>query len=65
MGGGTFVSSLIKAELIDEFHLFINPTAIGNGMTIFKDLKKMQQLTLKKATQFNCGIALLCYEFIK
>ena len=37
-GGGTFVTALIKAGLIDEFHLFINPTAIGNGMTIFKGL---------------------------
>jgi dihydrofolate reductase len=64
-GGGTFVTSLIKAELIDEFHFFINPTAIGKGMTIFKDLNKIQQLTLKKVTQFDCGIALLYYELVK
>src|SRR5919198_4061834 len=31
-GGTTFDSSLIKAGLIDEFHLFINPAAIGSGM---------------------------------
>jgi len=37
-GGATFVSALIKQGLIDEFHLFINPTAIGNGLTIFKEL---------------------------
>ena len=37
-GGGTFVTALINASLIDEFHLFINPTAIGNGMTIFRGL---------------------------
>lgn len=35
-GGASFDSSLIKAGLIDEFHLFINPAAIGNGMTIFR-----------------------------
>jgi riboflavin biosynthesis pyrimidine reductase len=28
-GGASFDSSLIKAGLVDEFHLFINPTAIG------------------------------------
>ena len=38
-GGGNFVSDLIKHNLIDEYHLFINPTAIGNGMTIFKSLE--------------------------
>jgi len=61
-GGATFVSALIKQGLIDEFHLFINPTAIGNGMTIFKELDNKQNLTLKKSLAFTCGIVLLCYE---
>lgn len=64
-GGGTFVTSLIQAGLIDEFHLFINPTAIGNGMSIFKGLTKNQKMTLKLAKQFECGIALTCYELYK
>ncbi len=61
-GGGTFVTSLINARLIDEFHLFINPTAIGSGMTIFNGLDKNQKLKLKIVKQFDCGIALTCYE---
>lgn len=37
----TFVSSLIiKAGLIDEFHVIVNPTALGNGIPIFKELGK-------------------------
>ena len=51
-----FDSSLIRAGLIDEFHLFINPAAIGSGMTIFKDLKEVQKFTLIKSTPFDCGI---------
>jgi dihydrofolate reductase len=61
-GGATFVSALIKQGLIDEFHLFINPTAIGNGMTIFKELESKQNLTLIKSTSFDCGIVVLNYE---
>jgi dihydrofolate reductase len=61
-GGATFVSALIKHGLIDEFHLFINPTAIGNGMTIFKELDSKQNLTLVKSTSFDCGIVVLNYE---
>lgn len=61
-GGGTFVSALIKEGLIDEFNLLVNPVAIGNGMTIFKELNNKQNLVLKKVQQFDCGIALLCYE---
>ena len=61
-GGATFVSALIKQGLIDEFQLFINPTAIGNGMTIFKELDSKQDLTLVKSTSFDCGIVVLNYE---
>lgn len=61
-GGGTFVTSLIKAKLIDEFYLFINPTAIGDGMTIFNGLDKNQNLKLKITKQFDCGITMLNYE---
>jgi len=64
-GGGAFVSSLIKAGLIDEYNLFVNPVAIGDGMTIFKGLEKKQDLTLKSVRQFECGIALLTYELGK
>ena len=61
-GGASFDSSLIKAGLIDELHLFVNPAAIGNGMTIFKDLNEMQKFTLVKSIAFDCGIVALHYE---
>ena len=43
-GGGKFVSALIKENLIDELHLFINPSIIGNGMPIFRDVKVKRYL---------------------
>lgn len=61
-GGATFVSALIKHGLIDEFHLFINPAAIGKGLTIFKELDQKQNLILAKAVSFDCGIVVLNYE---
>ena len=60
-GGATFVSALIRGGLVDEFHLCINPTAIGNGMTIFKELDRRQAMTLVKSTAFGCGIVVLHY----
>ena|SRR5215469_3886151 len=54
--------SLIRAGLIDEFHLFINPVAIGKGMTIFKDLNEIQKFNLVKSVAFDCGIIGLHYE---
>ena len=62
-GGSTFISSLIKAELIDEFHLIINPTVIGEGLPIFNMITRHQHLRLNKATAFECGVAILEYKF--
>jgi len=61
-GGATFDSSLIKAGLIDEFHLLIDPVAIGRGMAIFKDLKEVQKFTMIKSTPFASGIVELYFE---
>src|SRR5688500_12576598 len=52
-GGATFDSSLIKAGLIDEYHLFINPAAIGKGMPIFQSLEAKQNLKLAASTPFD------------
>lgn len=61
-GGATFVSSLIKHGLIDEFHLFVNPAAIGDGKPIFQELDHKQNLTLVKSIPFECGIVVLNYR---
>lgn len=60
-GGATFVSALIKHGLIDDYHLFVNPTAVGSGLTIFNELEAKQELRLVKSTAFECGIVVLHY----
>ncbi len=60
-GGAEFVSNLIRLNLIDEYHLFINPVAIGNGMAIFQTLQEQQRLYLGTAIPFVCGIVVLKY----
>jgi len=61
-GGAGFVSSLVKNNLIDEYHLFINPTAIGKGLEIFKDVESKLSLKLIKSTAFDCGIVVNQYH---
>ena len=55
-GGAGFVSSLIKNNLIDEYHLFINPTAIGKGLPIFGALESNFKLKFVNSTAYECGI---------
>ena len=60
-GGASFVSSLIKHKLIDDFHLFINPAAIGQGLPVFQELEAHQNLNLIESKAFDCGIVVLQY----
>lgn len=60
-GGARFAASLIKHNLIDEYHLFVNPVAIGKGMPIFNLLENKLDLKLIKAQGFDCGITVLSY----
>jgi dihydrofolate reductase len=61
-GGASLVSALIKHDLIDEYHLFVNPVAFGTGMTIFKELDKPRNLVFKTARIFSCGIVVIRYH---
>ncbi len=60
-GGAEFVSSLIRANLIDELHLLIQPVAIGRGLPIFVSRTNLKLAGVKK---FDCGIVLHLYESI-
>lgn len=61
-GGTSFVSALIKEGLIDEFHFFVNPVALGHGEPIFAQLENIQQLKLKNSIVYDCGIVMMNYE---
>ncbi|MBV8252397.1 MAG: dihydrofolate reductase family protein [Chitinophaga sp.] len=57
-GGATLLANLINEDLIDEYHLIVNPVAIGSGLSIFK---KRKQLKLIKSTPFACGVVVNQY----
>jgi dihydrofolate reductase len=61
-GGAGFVSSLIKENLIDELYLFVNPSAIAAGLTIFGEVGGQLNLKLNESKAFDCGIVLLNYS---
>ncbi len=61
-GGAGFVTNLIQEGLIDELHLFVNPSAISNGLRIFG---QRTNLKLINAKAFPCGIVGLHYHQIK
>ena len=60
--GANFVSALIKEGLNDEYHLFINPTSIGNGIKKIKEPNNKLNLALVKSTSFACGLNVHNFE---
>lgn len=60
-GGAGFVSSLIQNNLIDEYNLFVNPSVIGRGMTIFGGISNKTGMNLVKSIKFDCGVVLNHY----
>lgn len=62
IGGARLVSSLIKEGLIDEYHLIVNPTAIGSGMTIFNSLDRIQKFSPIDAKLYPGGKTVLSYK---
>ena len=61
-GGASFVASLIKAQLIDEYHLLINPAILGKGTAIFKTISDMESLSLVNARAFSCAVVAVQYN---
>jgi dihydrofolate reductase len=61
-GGRGFVASLVEHQLIDEYHLLLNPVAAGSGLTIFSGLPEMFRLRLCMTRASSSGTVLLQYE---
>lgn len=62
VGGPTLASALIEADLIDEFRLYINPVALGAGISYFPRGGRRLDLRLLETRRFGGGVELLRYE---
>jgi dihydrofolate reductase len=61
-GSATLVSTLMKADLIDEYQIFLQPVVLGTGRPEFRDLNERYQLQLIEAKQFKSGAVALFYK---
>jgi dihydrofolate reductase len=62
LGSGSIVSQLAPTGLIDEYQLLVNPIVLGNGRTMFDDVKEKLNLRLGTSRTFRNGKVYLCYE---
>ena len=66
LGGGTTINSLfLKAGLVDEIQITIEPLLFGGGLTLFKDLDLNQKLELIEMKDLGSNVINLKYKLLK
>lgn len=60
-GTGVLDRTLMEHQLIDEFHFWLLPFALGAGKRLFENADAPRHLTLVDATTFSTGVVLLVY----
>ncbi|MDN5859960.1 MAG: dihydrofolate reductase family protein [Pseudonocardia sp.] len=62
VGGATLAAPLVRAGLVDEFHVLVTPVAVGGGTPFFPSLDTWLKLELMENRTFASGAVLLHYR---
>lgn len=62
VGSPGLIVALTQLNLIDEYQLSVQPTVLGSGLSLFKNVKNRIDLKLLKTKTFGCGAITLYYE---
>ena len=62
VGSPSLIVALMNLDLIDEYQLAVQPTVLGSGLPLFKNVKDRINLKLLKTKTFGCGVVDLYYE---
>lgn len=62
VGSPSLIVALAQLDLIDEYQLAIQPTVLGSGLPLFKNIHDRIDLTLVNTKTFGCGVIALYYE---
>lgn len=62
VGSPSLILALARLNLVDEFQLSVQPTVVGAGLPLFKNITERMNLKLLKTKTFGCGAITLYYE---
>jgi dihydrofolate reductase len=62
VGSPSLILALGQLGVIDEYQLGVQPTVIGSGLPLFKNITDRIDLKLLKTKTFGCGAVVLYYE---
>jgi dihydrofolate reductase len=62
LGSAHLTADLAQAGLLDELRIMVCPIVLGQGRSLFEDLKDRVSLTLLRVRQFDSGNVVLTYR---
>ena len=62
VGSPSLIVALMQLNVIDEYQLSVQPTVLGSGLPLFKNVKNRINLKLLKTKTFGCGAVTFYYE---
>lgn len=62
-GGAEIASVLMRAGLIDEYRIIVNPVVLGSGTPLFKNITEKIDLKLRETKVFSSGNVMLRYRY--
>lgn len=61
IGGPTLAAAAVSAGLVDEYHLFVFPVAVGGGLRYLPERVRLNLRLIEEHT-FTSGVVYLKYE---
>jgi dihydrofolate reductase len=62
IGSARLTANLVVAGVLDELRVMVSPIVLGQGRSLFEDLRTRVSLTLLRVRQFDSGNVLLTYR---
>jgi len=62
LGGADLAAAFMRADLIDEYRLYVHPILIGQGKPLFQPSDAQLELRLAETRTFGNGVVLLRYQ---
>jgi len=62
VGSPSLIVAFMNLNLVDEFQFSVQPTILGSGLPLFKNVKDRVNLKLLKTKTFGCGAVTFYYE---
>ena len=61
-GSPSLIATLSNLDLIDEYQLAVQPTVLGSGLQLFKNISERIDLKFLQTKTFDCGVIILYYH---